>query len=248
MIAAPLDLSLAKRGLAPEESRELALRRAMVALCDGARRDPLSREALEAWKRRNRRCWAQAWPQLLRSVLALAPGVTYGDTDGPPLWSHIEPAAYPLGAVKAATARRYWEPADDAMWLASLPIYQAVDPPQGCEEMGRALYVAEMIVYNVADPARWWLRTGAVDILGSGHVEERLESGKPVRIFATPERWRSEGGGTAMGCCVVNWGSAAARRILVEARGLVADSIEAGDELQRRVWRSLPTVSVIEPG
>src|SRR5882757_9915166 len=142
----------------------MAVRRATVALLDGARRDDLTREAWQAFLRRARRDWATAWPALLHSALAMAPDVTFGDQDGPPLYWPSLPAPMPLGAARAAVQRIYWEAADDAPWLACLPLYAAEDPPAGCEEMGRCLVADDLIVWKPDEPERWWVRTVAVDV------------------------------------------------------------------------------------
>ncbi len=227
-----------------EGSRELAIRRAVVALLDGARRDDLTREAWQAFLRRARRDWTTAWPALLHSALAMAPGVTYGDTDGPALWTQTDPAVMPLGAVRAATERLYWTPADDAPWMACLPLYGHAEAPEGCEEMGRCLVADDLIVWKPDEPERWWLRTAAVDVLGWSHAEERMAEDKAVRVYGSPNVWNLEGAGAAPGCCIVDYGSARVRMMLKEASAFICDSVEAGEKLQKIVWRTLPRIMI----
>lgn len=108
--------------------------------------------------------------------------------------------------------------------------------------MGRYLGCAEVVTYDPAAPGKWWLRTGALDALGRDVAESSLAAGKPVRVFSTPERWRLDPLG---GCCVLDWSGAWARRLLIEAKTLVGDSIEHGREMERRAARTLPKVMVV---
>jgi hypothetical protein len=313
-------------GLTVEQSRALAVRRAIRGLVDGQIRErsgnlrsSIAVEAWEAWARRNRKRFAESFPQLLDAALTMAPGVLLPphadivDSDlgfeaGVPSWWPSEPAPMPLGAVRASVGSKYWEPDPEGRWLATLPLYEAREPSlwsyadrlawlnlaptdkegrarwlmdfcyiehvepallaADCEDCPveiireamqpvldewcgttvatrpRWLDVADIVAWDPKEPAKWWVREGGLDIVGWAHAEQRLEDGKAVRVYATPAAWNEAGAAGAPGCCVLNWKSGRARRLLIEATGLTGDSTEHGEALQKLAYRAIPRIFV----
>ncbi len=255
--------------LSVDESRTLARRRAVCALLDGKRRSPLAAEAWEAWRLRARRSFAPSLWQFVDSAIAMAPGVLLppaadevdhaagmsgGEYEpGVPAWWPADPAPMPLGAVRATVGAKYWEPDPSGAWLATLPVYEAAEPPmwQWGEETvtpwPRSLIPGDVVAWNPRDPSKWWAREGGLDILGARYVEEQLARRKPVRVVGTPAAWNAAGGATGRTACVLRWSSPGLpRRMLIEAVGLIGDSTEHGEFLRKKAARTLPAIYVTE--
>jgi hypothetical protein len=58
----------------------------------------------------------------------------------------------------------------------------------------------DIVAFYPDQPDRWWLRRGAVQILGSGNI--RPEAVFPLALHDTPLSWLQAG---ASGVCVIDW-------------------------------------------
>ena len=89
--------------------------------------------------------------------------------------------------------------------------------------------VDDLIAFKTADPGSWWLRRGAVDLLGAYNITSwRLDS---LRIYETPLSWLQAG---AKGICILDWGLNPAS-ILLGAGYLETESLDLKTRLERRI-------------
>ena len=90
-------------------------------------------------------------------------------------------------------------------------------------------WLDDLVAFLPDQPGRWWLRRGAVDLLGAYNLDRhwRLE---PTPLHATPLDWLRGG---ACGVCVLDW-TFDPFRTLVGGPALVADSADLRERLKRR--------------
>lgn len=69
--------------------------------------------------------------------------------------------------------------------------------------------VDELVAFNTADPATWWLRRGDTPVLGLAGLECARGAGEPIDLHATPWDWLRHG---CDGVVVVRWDEVDPRR------------------------------------
>ena len=105
----------------------------------------------------------------------------------------------------------------------------AIIVPEGSPEVPGWGEIDDLIAFKPADPANWWLRRGAVDLLGLYNIVPwRLDS---LRVCETPLSWLQAG---AKGICILDWGLNPAS-ILLGAGYLETESLDLKTRLERRI-------------
>ena len=104
----------------------------------------------------------------------------------------------------------------------------------------------DLVAYDMADPGKWWLRTGVGEWIGADHVEECDFKELPVRLHGTPQGWLAAGG---TGACVLTTRSFGAHAQLMRAKGIVCDddahAARVHGWLRRRERPTYPKVGYI---
>lgn len=68
-----------------------------------------------------------------------------------------------------------YQPVDDGRPAIIVPVFDAYE-------------LIDLLAFDPRKPEQWWLRVGAVPLLGSDALGEQL-LGKPLRVFKTPLAW-----------------------------------------------------------
>jgi antitoxin (DNA-binding transcriptional repressor) of toxin-antitoxin stability system len=102
--------------------------------------------------------------------------------------------------------------------------------------------IADIVAWRPDDPWRWWVRTGAVPVLGEAEIERAAFHDAPLWLFATPSDWlfNHDRRGYWPAACVLDWAvdpCVIFRGIRITAHGeTVARKLE---QAQRRYDRPL---------
>jgi hypothetical protein len=112
----------------------------------------------------------------------------------------------------------------------------AIIVAEGEPEWPGWLELYDLIAFKLDDPSRWWLRRGAVDLLGSYNMTPwKLGT---TTIHETPLSWLQAG---ATGICIFDWGFDPLSALL-PAGDLVAETPALKARLERRI-----TEAALEP-
>jgi hypothetical protein len=67
--------------------------------------------------------------------------------------------------------------------------------------------ISDLVAWLPADPWRWWVRRGAVPVLGEAEIERAAFLDAPLYLFGTPHDWlfNHGKGGYWPSCCVLDW-------------------------------------------
>lgn len=127
-----------------------------------------------------------------------------------------------------------WEPAETGRHAIIVPV-GATYGGQWWEE------IHDLVAFRLAEPGRWWLRTGEV-LLGAEHVDAATGRRGAITLVATPLDWLRLRGEAA---CVLDWTSADPRILFAGAErieccttaadGRLTDAPELAATLRRRV-------------
>jgi hypothetical protein len=49
--------------------------------------------------------------------------------------------------------------------------------------------LADVVAWLPSDPARWWVRTGAMPVLGEAEIDRAAFLDAPLYLFGTPSDW-----------------------------------------------------------
>lgn len=203
----------------------------------GRKGDELSALAYRAWRQR---WWRGDLRRGHRLYHFLCAAVDQAQANVSPAYELHGFRPMPLGAARGIVDKKgpYWQPGEAKRdeWLATLPLF---------EELAGQLVAVEIIAWRPGAPERSWVARGTYDVLGEPVAGALMHSGKPVRIYETPQRWNRAGGAAAPGCCVLDWGGAFGREITAFAPVLVADNVAAARALQRRIDRRRPRVQFV---
>jgi hypothetical protein len=103
----------------------------------------------------------------------------------------------------------------------------------------------DLIAFRLADPSRWWVRTGAAPFLGFSAVEYAEHFRTPLRLWSSPLAWlRAAGDGAVILDPAIDL------RLWLGSVGTIhADGIELGEEIERglRTVARLPQIRVPRP-
>lgn len=88
----------------------------------------------------------------------------------------------------------------------------------------------DLVAVMPDDADRWWLRRGAIDLLGAYNLNSWTVD--PVVLHATPMRWLQGG---ARGFCIIDWQLDPGQLLFGATGGLVADSEALRDRLRQRI-------------
>ena len=88
----------------------------------------------------------------------------------------------------------------------------------------------DLLVFNPANPAKWWLRLGAHWALGADALD-RVWHDEPLVVYRSPLCWL-RAGCPPHGLCVLDW--TVARRELADHH-VAAEDLHHGRELRRRL-------------
>ncbi|WP_146214612.1 hypothetical protein [Azospirillum thermophilum] len=141
-----------------------------------------------------------------------------------------------------------FEPVSDGPQPPGTEIVKAFVVPVGASDPDTGMWaeVWDLVAFNLAQPGRWWLRSGLADLLGEDHVEACAESGAPVQLVATPLDWLRAGGDAA---CVLDWSRVDPRDVFARCRRVEPASPDVGRLLKTRLRQLARTPFVIgEPG
>jgi hypothetical protein len=238
--APPLDPALGRGAMrwVERKSNERTGLLAMPRLTRGWRADELSRAALAAWRQR----WWRGEEGRDRRLGHYALAASHQAASLERL-SEIRLSIMPLGAARGTTPKvgAFWQPGEPKVdrWLATLPLFELVDG---------ALIAIDMLAWYLAEPTRWWSRTGAIEILGETRLADALRDFKPVRLYRTPQSWNRAGGPGAPGACILNWDGNIGMECRAFARALVGDNLAHARELQRLVDKRRPRVQFVTTG
>ena len=89
--------------------------------------------------------------------------------------------------------------------------------------------IDDFVAFKPADPGNWWLRRGAVDLLGAYNI--RPWKLAPTRIFESPLSWLKAGGN---GVCILNW-ALNPGSVLLGAGHLQVESLALKTRLESRI-------------
>ncbi|MCA8907993.1 MAG: hypothetical protein KDA64_08930 [Rhodospirillaceae bacterium] len=81
-----------------------------------------------------------------------------------------------LGAASIATTEAFWTPEPGGRRAVVCPVIEA-----GA--------LVDLVAFRPSAPAKWWLRTGAAEVLGGDGLWHARIYGEPVRVMGNPLAW-----------------------------------------------------------
>ena len=105
----------------------------------------------------------------------------------------------------------------------------AIIVPEGEPEVPGWAEIDDLVAFKPTDPGNWWLRRGAVDLLGAYNI--RPWKLAPTRIFESPLSWLKAGGN---GVCILNW-ALNPGSVLLGAGHLQVESLALKTRLESRI-------------
>jgi len=127
-----------------------------------------------------------------------------------------------------------YQPADHGLPVLILPCWdRAPVRPDG--SVAWDAVPVDLVAVRTDDPGRWWLRRGAVTLLGEWLLDHALLGDDPIRVYRDPLAWLRAGGDG-----VVVLDDAGFDILANLPAGLVAEDVEHGQEIRARLSRPLP--------
>ena len=107
---------------------------------------------------------------------------------------------------------------------------------------GPDLELVDLCAFHPASPGCWHLRLGLAEFLGAEAVDKAAFLREFLKLYRTPLLWMRGG---CQGACVLDW--RIARTVLLSVPELVAEDLDHGEEMERRLRERdplLPRISI----
>ncbi len=144
-----------------------------------------------------------------------------------------------VGGIRAKTSGERFTPNPNAAVLAVLPVYETDIPSiyQPVEDPE----LVDFIAWRIDEPARWYFRTGNYPaFLNIENAEAQWFARESLKLYSSPYAWLLGG---CDGAVVLDWRRA--RPLVSTSPGIITDTVEYGDAIERMLLEPVEALPVI---